>query len=164
MRYFLAALLLTACTNYVPTPLVAQERQDAYAGYVDGINQKLKDVWNPKQAFHDYPNRQLPAGKITTVIIAVIDEEGDVVSADAQVSTGHDFVDREASRAIAMSAPFAKPPQGLLRRSGRGLVASIPLQFSVTVPGQPGSFVAAGSLSDGPANTSITPTELYLEL
>ena len=163
MRYLLA-LTLAACSVYTPQPLVGQERQDAYAQYVDGINQKLKDVWNPKQAFHDYPNRQLPAGKITTVIIAVIDEEGDVITADAPYASGHEFVDREAARAIAMSAPFAKPPYGLLRRSSRGLVAVIPLQFSVTVPGQPGAFVAAGTLSDGPASTSITPTELYLEL
>ena len=170
MRYFAAALLLSACSEYVPAPLVGQERQDAYASYVDGINQKLKDVWNPKQAFHDYPSSSFAAGKATSVVFAIIDGQGNLITASAK-HTDHELLDREAIRAVYRSAPFAPPPNGLLQRdmqgshvTGRGLYAVVPLQFSVVIPGPPGSWSLSRYLAKDMNDVTITPSELYLEL
>ncbi len=169
MRAATLLLLLSACAPNTPAPLVGQERQDVYATYAGGLNQRLKDLWAPRLAFRDYPNQWLPAGKLTTVVVATIDQQGDLITTDIAHSAGS-FLDREAQRAISLAAPFEQPPVGLLRRSARGLVTSIPLQFTVTVPGPPGSLISTASLvstaapGGGTLNTSVTPSEIYLDL
>jgi outer membrane biosynthesis protein TonB len=169
MRYCLAALFLSACSVYTPAPLVGQERQDVYAAYVDGINQKLKDVWNPKQAFRDYPHHEIATGKYTSIVFAVIDGEGDLISASAKPSD-HEILDREAVRAVTRCGPFTPPPAGLLRRDMVGdkvagsLKTIIPLQFSVTILGPPGAWTETQYLARDMNDVKITPTELYLEL
>lgn len=164
MRFVLLSLLtLTACAARTPPPLEGQERQATLDKYTELFSKQLADTWNPRAALGDYPNQVLPTGQLTTVVWVIVDELGDVVVTDVAKSA-YGSLDREALRAIYVASPFAPPPQGLLYRSSRGLVAAFPLQFTVQVPGEPGGYVQNRFNVEGKTPQVQKPLEILLEL
>lgn len=138
--FAVVASLVAACSPYTPVPLAGAERQQALDAYSATFAEKLAATWNPRQALRDYPNQVLAAGQYTTVLWVIVDELGDVVITDVARSA-RDYLDREALRAVHVAEPFEAPPKGLLYRSSRGLVAGFPVQFTVNVGGEAGSYV-----------------------
>lgn len=158
-----AALVMGACAAYTPTPLEGAERQQAYDAYMTDVNSKVAVNWSPLTGARDYPNQIIAAGKSTSVVWAVIDQFGQVVTMEVY-KPGNPAFDREAVRAVAMASPLPPPPEGLLYRSSRGLVAGIPVKFTVTVPGAEGSLTQGRFLAQGKGNVGVSPAEISLEL
>jgi len=146
----------------MPEPLAGPERQQTLDQYTDSFAQRLAEKWNPRQALREYPNQVLSTGSFTTVVWVVVDELGDVVAVDVAKAV-HAYVDREAIRAVHVTAPLPPPPEGLLYRSSRGLVASFPLQFTIHVPGESGAYVQNRANQEGKVQTN-KPLELVAEL
>jgi outer membrane biosynthesis protein TonB len=158
----MVALFAFACSPVTPTPFAGPERQQALDQYTELFAQRIAERWNPRQALRDYPNQVLGSGSYTTVVWVIVDALGDVVVADVAKSA-KDYLDREALRAIGAAGPFTAPPEGLLYRSSRGLVAGFPLQFTVNLPGAPGSYVQNRQNQEGKI-TLAKPLELVAEL
>lgn len=158
-----AAVAISSCTAYAPAPLEGAERQQAFADYIAVLNQKVAETWTPLVGARDYPNAVFAAGKLTTVVWAVIDQHGDLVITDL-VKSAHPALDREAIRALSMATPLPSPPEGLMYRSSRGLVAGVPVQFSVNVPGEPGTLTQGRFLAQGQKTVGISPVEVSLDL
>ena len=158
-----ASLFLAACQAYTPKPLEGAERQQAFNAYIAEVNAKVAANWKPLVGARDYPNAVFPAGKLTSVVWAVVDQHGDLIATDV-IKSGVAPFDREAIRAVSLATPLPAPPEGLMYRSSRGLVAGIPVQFSVTVPGEAGSLTQGRFLGQGKTNVGITTTEISLEL
>lgn len=158
-----ASLLIGACAAYTPTPLEGAERQQAYDAYMTDVNSKIATNWSPLTGARDYPNQIMVSGKATSIIWAVVDQNGDVITMEVY-KPGNPAFDREAIRAVAMSSPLPSPPEGLLYRSSRGLVAGIPVKFTVTVPGAEGALTQGRFLGQGKGNVGVSPAEISLEL
>ena len=168
MRLFLLSLALlsssaTACAPKTPAALDGPDRQAALDKYTELFSKQVADTWNPRQALADYPNQVLPAGTLTTVVWVIVDELGDLVVTDIARSA-YGSLDREALRALMVTAPFPPPPKGLLYRSSRGLVAAFPMQFTIQVPGEAGGYVQNRFNVEGKAPQVQKPLEILLEL
>jgi TonB family protein len=88
----------------------------AYAAYFNKIKQAISRNWSPNTAMivNDPTGRMYPRKTRFTRLKVFISDKGKLVKAKVIVSSGVDFLDREAINAFKMAAPFAPPPEILL--------------------------------------------------
>jgi TonB family protein len=90
-------------------------RRYRYASYFARIQRAIEQRWDPERAYalHD-PNHALHAYRVrVTTLRFVLDGEGHVKQVDVLKSSGVDFLDAEAVRAVRAAAPFPNPPPAL---------------------------------------------------
>jgi len=87
-----------------------------YAAYFNKIKRAISKHWTPSYVFMiNDPGGHLYGKKDRlTKLIVNISSSGTLISAKVDVSSGIDFLDREAINAFKMAAPFSPPPEVLL--------------------------------------------------
>ncbi len=68
---------------------------------------RLLVIYDPRGTHYGYKNRH-------TILLIILDKSGNLISAKLKMSSGVDFLDREAINAVKMASPFPNPPEQLL--------------------------------------------------
>ena len=90
----------------------------AYAAYFNKLKQAISRNWSPNTAMivNDPTGKMYGRKTRFTRLKVFISDKGKLVKAKVIVSSGVDFLDREAINAFKMAAPFAPPPEILLNK------------------------------------------------
>ncbi|HPA56892.1 MAG TPA: TonB family protein [bacterium] len=91
-------------------------RKFIYSAYFNKIKQAISQHWTPSYVLmiNDPGGHVYGKKDRLTKLIVHISSSGTLISAKVDVSSGIDFLDREAINAFKMASPFSPPPEVLL--------------------------------------------------
>ena len=95
--------------------------QNIYWTFFDRLRRQIAAEWSPQQVYNEHDPHHVYYRQIDryTVIDLTLDGRGDLESAVVHRTSGLDFLDQEAIRAIREGAPFRNVPEGLKDERGR---------------------------------------------
>lgn len=95
-------------------------KQSRYWSFMHRMKMAVMERWNPAETYR----QRDPYGKVYGVkdrysnLLVVLNGDGSLRKVRVEKSSGLDFYDEEAVRAISDAAPFPNPPEGLKDRDG----------------------------------------------
>jgi TonB family protein len=123
--------------DYLPLPESDRSRinalQSTYWSFFDRAKSRLQRNWNPARVFRRFdPDFRKLGSERTTVVKITLQQDGAILEAAVSRSSGLDFLDQEALRALRAAKPFNNVPPGMLDQFGR---ATFEWAFVVTPEG-----------------------------
>lgn len=123
--------------DYLPLPESDRSRinalQSTYWSFFDRAKSRLQRNWNPSRVFRRFdPEFRKLGSERTTVVKITLQQDGAILEAAVSHSSGLDFLDQEALRALRAAKPFNNVPPGMLDQFGR---ATFEWAFVVTPEG-----------------------------
>ena len=123
--------------DYLPLPESDRARinalQSTYWSFFERAKSRLQRNWNPARAFRRFdPDFRKLGNERATVVKITLQQDGAILEAAVSRSSGLDFLDQEALRALRAAKPFNNVPPGMLDQFGR---ATFEWAFVVTPEG-----------------------------
>jgi len=123
--------------DYLPLPESDRSRinalQSTYWSFFDRAKSRLQRNWNPSRVFRRFdPDFRKLGSERTTVVKITLQQDVAILEAAVSHSSGLDFLDQEALRALRAAKPFNNVPPGMLDQFGR---ATFEWAFVVTPEG-----------------------------
>jgi TonB family protein len=110
---------------------VLNTRAFKYADFFRRLGEAIRAEWDPNRAWNALDPQDQIFGRSARVVLVdiVLEPGGNLREARVARSSGLEFFDREALRAIDAAAPFPNPPRGLVGAEGLIVVERYGLRF-----------------------------------
>lgn len=123
--------------DYLPLPESDRARinalQSTYWSFFERAKSRLQRNWNPARVFRRFdPDFRQLGNERATVVKITLQQDGAILEAAVSRTSGLDFLDQEALRALRAAKPFNNVPPGMLDQFGR---ATFEWAFVVTPEG-----------------------------
>ena len=123
--------------DFLPLPESDRARinalQSTYWSFFERAKTRLQRNWNPARVFRRFdPDFRKLGSERATVVKITLQQDGAILEAAVSRSSGLDFLDQEALRALRAAKPFNNVPPGMLDQFGR---ATFEWAFIVTPEG-----------------------------